>query len=218
MLDERDQALITLIQTGLPISATPYADLGEKLGMSENEVIARIKQLSEAKVIKRFGIVVRHHELGYRANAMTVWNIPDEIVTELGSCMGQFDFVTLCYRRPRRLPDWPYNLFTMIHGHDRAQVLARVEHLLNRCGMRGVAHQVLFSQRCFKQRGARYRLSAEEPLELDPALDRQAATLELTARLNATFERWIREDPGQWAWHQRRWRSVEELSRLSGAG
>jgi KDO2-lipid IV(A) lauroyltransferase len=67
-------------------------------------------------------------------------------------------------------------------------------------------------------RGARYRLSAEEPLELDPALDRQAATLELTARLNATFERWIREDPGQWAWHQRRWRSVEELSRLSGAG
>jgi DNA-binding Lrp family transcriptional regulator len=157
ILDERDQALITVIQTGLPISATPYADLGEKLGMHESEVIARIKQLSESKVIKRFGIVVRHHELGYQANAMTVWNIPDEIVTELGSCMGQFDFVTLCYRRPRRLPDWPYNLFTMIHGQNRDDVLANIQLLIERCELDEIQHDVLFSTRRFKQRGAIYR-------------------------------------------------------------
>ena len=156
-LDEQDQALITLIQTGLPISATPYADLAKELAMDESEVIARLKNLNESDVIKRFGVVVRHHELGYRANAMTVWDIPDEIVSEMGSCMGQFDFVTLCYRRPRRLPEWPYNLFTMIHGKDREDVLANIQLLAERCSLDDIKHEVLFSKRRFKQRGAIYR-------------------------------------------------------------
>jgi hypothetical protein len=87
---------------------------------------------------------------------MVVWDIPDDQVRTAGRCLGSVPFVTLCYRRPRRLPDWPYNLFTMIHGRDRDQVLERVEWLLDSCGMRDFAHRVLFSQRCFKQRGARY--------------------------------------------------------------
>ncbi len=157
VLDEQDQALITLIQTGLPLTPTPYADLGKKLNLDEKEVIQRIQDLNETKVIKRFGVVVRHHELGYRANAMTVWNLPDEAVSELGSCMGQFDFVTLCYRRPRRLPDWPYNLFTMIHGKDRDDVLANIQLLAERCNLDEIEHKVLFSTRRFKQRGAIYR-------------------------------------------------------------
>lgn len=156
-LDETDQALITLMQTGLPLSPTPYADLGEKLDISEQEVIQRIKDLNDTRVIKRLGVVVRHHELGYKANAMTVWNIPDEVVAELGVCMGQFDFVTLCYRRPRRLPEWPYNLFTMIHGKDRDDVLANIELLAKSCNLDDVEHKVLFSTRRFKQRGAIYR-------------------------------------------------------------
>lgn len=157
VLDKHDQALITLIQTGLPLTPTPYADLGKELHMDEKEVIQRIQNLKDAKVIKRFGVVVRHHELGYRANAMTVWNIADEAVSELGSCMGQFDFVTLCYRRPRRLPDWPYNLFTMIHGKDRDDVLANIELLAKRCHLKEIEYKVLFSTRRFKQRGAIYR-------------------------------------------------------------
>jgi len=157
VLDEQDQALITLIQTGLPLTPTPYADLGKQLNLDEEEVIQRIKSLNETKVIKRFGVVVRHHELGYRANAMTVWNISDEAVSELGSCMGQFDFVTLCYRRPRRLPDWPYNLFTMIHGKDRQDVLANIQLLAERCNLDEIEYKVLFSTRRFKQRGAIYR-------------------------------------------------------------
>lgn len=164
VLDEQDQALITLIQTGLPLTPTPYADLGKQLNLNEKEVIQRIKDLNETKVIKRFGVVVRHHELGYRANAMTVWNIPDEVVSEMGSCMGQFDFVTLCYRRPRRLPDWPYNLFTMIHGKDRDDVLANIQLLVERCSLSDVEHEVLFSKRRFKQRGAIYR-SVESKVE-----------------------------------------------------
>jgi len=157
VLDEQDQALITLMQRGLPLTATPYADLGKKLNLDEEDVIQRIQNLNEMNVIKRFGVVVRHHELGYRANAMTVWNIPDEAVSELGSCMGQFDFVTLCYRRPRRLPDWPYNLFTMIHGKDRNDVLANIQLLAVSCQLDEIEHKVLFSTRRFKQRGAIYR-------------------------------------------------------------
>lgn len=157
LFDEKDQKLITLIQTGLPITPTPYADLGKKLGMQESEVIERLKQLNETKIIKRFGVVVRHHELGYRSNAMTVWNIPDDMVSELGACMGQFDFITLCYRRPRRLPDWPYNLFTMIHGQDKDDVLENIELLRERCDLDDIEYQVLFSTRRFKQRGAIYR-------------------------------------------------------------
>jgi len=157
VLDKQDQALITLMQTGLPLTATPYADLGKKLNLDEADVIQRIKSLNEINIIKRFGVVVRHHELGYRANAMTVWNIPDETVSELGLCMGQFDFVTLCYRRPRRLPDWPYNLFTMIHGKDRDDVLENIQLLAKRCELGEIEHKVLFSTRRFKQRGAIYR-------------------------------------------------------------
>jgi len=157
VLDERDQDLITLIQTGLPISKTPYADLGKSLDMDEEEVITRLKGLIDDKVIKRLGVVVRHHELGYRANAMVVWDVPDDIISELGSCMGQFDFVTLCYRRPRRLPDWPYNLFTMIHGQDRDDVLENVQLLVESCDLNEIGHKALFSTRRFKQRGAIYR-------------------------------------------------------------
>ena len=162
VLDERDQALITLIQTGLPLSSTPYTDLGKSLGMDEEEVLERLKCLFENKVIKRFGVVVRHHELGYRANAMVVWDLPDDIVSEMGTCMGQFDFVTLCYRRPRRLPQWPYNLFTMIHGQDRDDVHENVRLLVENCALNDIEHKVLFSTRRFKQRGAIYRKTGKK--------------------------------------------------------
>ncbi len=157
VFDEQDQALITLIQSGLPLTPTPYADLGKQLDLDEQDVIQRIQNLNDSKVIKRFGVVVRHLELGYRANAMTVWNIADDVIGELGSCMGQFDFVTLCYRRPRRLPDWPYNLFTMIHGKDRDDVLSNIQLLAKRCNLDEIEYKVLFSTRRFKQRGAIYR-------------------------------------------------------------
>ncbi len=161
MLDDLDTALVTAIQTGLPLSVTPYADVGRQIGMSEAEVIARLQRLQQQGVIKRLGVVVRHHELGYRANAMTVWNIPDEQVSGLGACIGRFEFVTLCYRRPRRLPDWPYNLFTMIHGRDRGEVLGNIQLLAQRCGLESIQYEVLFSKRRFKQRGAIYTSGRE---------------------------------------------------------
>lgn len=156
LFDAIDLALLQAIEDGLPLASRPYAELGERLGLSEGEVLARFWLLQARGVIKRFGVVVRHHELGYRANAMVVWDVPDAQVSELGRRLGAFPFVTLCYRRPRRPPAWPYNLFTMIHGRDREQVLERVAELVAQCGLEQIPHRVLFSRRRFKQRGARY--------------------------------------------------------------
>jgi DNA-binding Lrp family transcriptional regulator len=152
--------LIAAIQAGLPLVAHPYAAVGAQAGMSEDAVIATLQKLVERNVIRRMGVVVRHHELGYRANAMVVWDIPDGVVSEVGTCLGGIEYVTLCYRRPRRLPAWRYNLFCMIHGRDRDEVLARVEAMRQGCGLAAIPFEVLFSTRRFKQCGARYARAA----------------------------------------------------------
>jgi len=177
-VDHIDAALVRDVQRGLPLVARPYAVIAEALEISEPEVIARLSRLMDTGTIKRFGVVVRHHELGYRANAMVVWALPEQRVGELGRCIGSFPFVTLSYRRPPRLPDWPYNLFTMIHGRDRASVLEQVEQIKERCGLHGIDSAVLFSGRRFKQRGARYGNPGtdahapprQQPHSLDPML------------------------------------------------
>ena len=160
-LDEVDQQLIRLIQHGLPLVSRPYAEVGTQLGLGEDAVIARIERLKHSGIIKRLGVVVRHRELGYRANAMVVWDVPDERIAELGRCLSQFSFVTLCYRRPRHLPQWRYNLFCMIHGQDREAVLENYHHLIECCGLEELPREVLFSRRRFKQRGAIYRPQPE---------------------------------------------------------
>lgn len=154
--DPRKLLLLQAVQVGLPLVHDPYAELGRKVGLSEAEVIRLLSDWLAAGVIKRLGVVVRHRSLGYDANAMVVWDVPDDKVGDVGRRMSAFDFVTLCYRRPRRGKLWPYNLFCMIHGKDRANVLAQTELLASSCGLTDVPHDVLFSRRCFKQRGARY--------------------------------------------------------------
>ena len=159
-----DQLLIDAISSGLPLVSRPYQAIAEQLGCSESDVIDGIENLMLRGDIKRFGIVVRHRELGYRANGMVVWDIPEDQVQTLGQKIGQFDFVTLCYQRPRRLPDWPYNLFSMVHGRDRNEVSDQVQTLVTLCNLQAVPHKILFSNRCFKQRGARYSQPALETM------------------------------------------------------
>jgi siroheme decarboxylase len=157
MIDFRDFQLLEAVQSGLPVCARPYQAIGKQIAMSEIEVIERLEKLKGAGLIKRLGVIVKHHALGYRANAMIVWDIPDEQVQELGQKISRFDFVTLCYQRPRSLPDWPYNLFCMIHGQDRKKVLQQLATLTEACQLDNFERDILFSQRCFKQRGARYQ-------------------------------------------------------------
>ncbi len=153
---ENDQLLIKIIQNGLPLVSRPYAAIGEQIGLTETEVIAKLNSLIETGIIKRFGIVVYHRKLGYRANAMVVWDIPDVKVNLIGQRLGKFEFVTLCYLRSRHLPDWPYNLYCMIHGMDKEVVLQKIAKLTEQCELNQFPQQILFSKHCFKQRGAVY--------------------------------------------------------------
>ena len=153
---QQTRALIHALEQGLPLSPRPYYELAKQLGMNEQQVIDEIARLQDAGIIKRMGVVVRHRKLGYRANAMVVWDIPDEMVSEVGCFMGSLPCVTLSYRRPRRLPQWPYNLFTMIHGASREQVLEKINELAGTYSLNRFKYKVLFSKTCYKQRGAHY--------------------------------------------------------------
>lgn len=155
-LSAEDRELIKIVQHGLPLVSRPYADIAARLSTTEQDVIRRLQKLINNGSIKRYGIVVRHRELGYKANGMVVWDIPDDSVSKLGSCIGKLSCVTLSYRRPRRLPDWPYNLFTMVHGRNREEVRRKVEEIVESCGLQDIDHTILFSTRRFKQRGASY--------------------------------------------------------------
>ena len=149
--------LIAAIQTGLPLCARPYQAISTQLGTSEESVIDSIRSMLDAGTIKRFGVIVRHHELGYSANAMVVWDVPDEQIDALGQRLGSHQAVTLCYQRPRRRPVWPYNLFCMIHGKERTQVLDTIDACVDELSLHTLPREVLFSGRRFKQCGARYR-------------------------------------------------------------
>ena len=168
-VDATDRKLIAAIEDGLPLVSEPYHEIGRQLGLSDDEVIIRLIRLMDEGVIKRFGLVVRHHELGYRANAMVVWDVPDKSVDHIGHQAAMKDYVTLCYRRPRRLPKWPFNLFCMIHGKDRASVRKLISCLNHETELGAYPSAVLFSRRRFKQRGARYgHTSDAEVVPLDP--------------------------------------------------
>jgi len=155
-IGDGERRLISVLQEGLPLFARPFALIAESVGASESAVLTHIGNWIEEGAIKRFGVVVRHHELGYTANAMLVHDIPDERVGELGRSLAEEPAVTLCYRRPRQAPQWPYNLFCMIHGRERSEVEGVIADLRHRHGLNDCAHDVLFSLTRFKQKGARY--------------------------------------------------------------
>ncbi|MBP9655659.1 MAG: Lrp/AsnC family transcriptional regulator [Rhodocyclaceae bacterium] len=155
-IGEIERRLISVLQEGLPMFIRPFQLIAGRVGTSEAEVLGRIQRWLEDGAIKRFGVVVRHHELGFRANAMLVHDIPDERVSEIGRALAEEQAVTLCYRRPRCLPEWPYNLFCMIHGRERGEVEATIAELRQRHGLENYAHETLFSLTRFKQNGARY--------------------------------------------------------------
>ena len=160
---------ISALQGGLMITDRPFLVLAEQTGMIEESVISRIAGLVEDDTIRRFGVVVRHHELGYGANAMCVWDVPDNAVDSLGRKAAEWPQVTLCYQRPRCLPRWRFNLFCMIHGKSRQKVIDQKDSLIEQLGIQTLPHEVLFSGRRFKQRGAFYRQPAVTDVPLNAA-------------------------------------------------
>ncbi|MFO8045378.1 MAG: AsnC family protein [Halomonas sp.] len=155
-----ERRLRALIEQGLPLVPRPWQALAEQCDLPEHMVMACIRRWQAEGLIKRLGLVVRHRPLGITANAMVVWDVPDLDVAELGRCLSAEPVVTLCYRRPRRLPDWPYNLFCMIHGTHRERVLTALDEIIERQGLQAIPRRVLFSLKAYRQRGGRY--TAEE--------------------------------------------------------
>ncbi len=154
-LDALDRAIVAATQSGLPLTPTPYADVAAAVGCDEAEVITRLGRMLEAGVVRRIGAVPNHYRLGLSHNGMTVWDVDDAEVDRLGALIGALDFVTHCYRRPRALPDWPYNLFAMVHGRSRDEVEAKRAEIADLLGPAIRAADILYSTRILKKTGLR---------------------------------------------------------------
>ena len=154
-IDAIDRAIIVATQEGLPLVACPYDVIAEQLQLPAEEVMQRIRRMQGNGVIRRIGVVPNRYALGYRANGMSVWNVPDEHVDRLGEQVGKFDFVSHCYRRPRCLPQWPYNLFAMVHGKSRDEVEEKVGKIAGLLGEYALGHDILYSTRILKKTGLR---------------------------------------------------------------
>ena len=154
-LDKVDRAIILATQEGLPLVPQPYHAVAGQVGVSPDEVMKRLNAMLESGVIRRIGAVPNHYALGYKANGMTVWDVADERIDALGERIGQLDFVSHCYQRPRHLPDWPYNFFAMVHGHDRAEVEHMALQIAALLGDASRGHETLYSTRILKKTGLR---------------------------------------------------------------
>jgi DNA-binding Lrp family transcriptional regulator len=154
-LSDFDRRLIAATQGGLPLLPRPYEAVGAMLGVSGEAVRERLAGMLAEGLIRRIGAVPNHYKLGFTANGMTVWDVDDMRVDALGAAIGALPGVSHCYRRPRHRPDWPYNLFAMVHGRSRdevAQQAARIEALLGDA-CRG--HDILYSTAILKKTGLR---------------------------------------------------------------
>jgi siroheme decarboxylase len=149
-----ERALAALVEGGLPLLPRPYAAWARQLGGSAQAVTDTLARWQHDGTLRRFGVVVRHHELGYAANAMTVFDVPDDEVDARGAALAREAGVTLAYRR-ERATDWPYNLYCMVHGRDREAVREMLHGVIERAGLQACRREVLFSCRRFKQEGAR---------------------------------------------------------------
>ncbi len=154
-LDPIDRAIVVATQDGLPLMDKPYHEVARQVGISADEVMNRMERLLHAGAIRRIGVVPNHYALGYRFNGMTVWDVADENIPEAGRLVGDLDFVSHCYHRPRHLPDWPYSLFAMIHAKERPDADALVERIAAVLGDLSRGHLVLFSSRILKKTGLR---------------------------------------------------------------
>jgi len=154
-IDATDRRLILATQAGLPLTPQPYHRLAEQLGLTADDVMQRLARMLQSGIIRRVGAVPNHYRLGYTANGMSVWDVEDAKVDALGAQVGALDYVSHCYLRERRMPAWRYNLFAMVHGHDRAEVEDKVVRIAAVLGNASSAHDVLYSSRILKKTGLR---------------------------------------------------------------
>ncbi len=152
-LDPSDIRILSVLQDDIPLVERPFAALAEKIGLSEEEFLKKLKGLLERGLIRRFGATIRHDRSGYKANAMVAWQVPEERLEEVGQLMAETPGVTHCYAR--RAPDfWPYTLYTMVHGPDEESCLALIQEMSLKTGVK--TYEILFTEREFKRSTRRY--------------------------------------------------------------
>ncbi len=154
-IDEVDRRIIQATQAGIPLTPRPYHTIAEQVGLTSEEVMARLKRMLAEGMIRRIAAVPNHYQLGYRANGMSVWKVPDEQIDELGKQMGALEFVSHCYHRPTHPPLWNYNLFAMVHGKTREEVEYKVHQMSDLLGKYDLGHEILYSTRILKKTGLR---------------------------------------------------------------
>jgi DNA-binding Lrp family transcriptional regulator len=154
-IDEFDRAIIRATQAGLPLTHAPYETVGQEVGLTQQEVMARMARMLDDGIIRRIGAVPNHYALGFLGNGMTVWDVDDEAAQDLGVIIGNLDFVSHAYLRPRHRPHWPYNLFAMAHGRDRSEVASKAEIIRTLLGEHCRSGEILYSTRILKKTGLR---------------------------------------------------------------
>lgn len=153
MLDDLDKKIIVIMQEDFPIVAEPYLEIAEKLGISEDELLKRLKGYQQSGKIRKMGAVLRHREVGYAANALCAWIVPEERIKEIGEMLAKDAVVSHCYARVSQ-PDWPYNFYTMLHAHTREQCKVIAQDIAERVGLQ--EYTMLFSTREWKKISMQY--------------------------------------------------------------
>jgi len=156
-LQALDRRIVLATQSGLPLDPQPYHRIAEQLNVDVALIKERLSSMLQSGKIRRIAAVPNHYKLGFSSNGMSVWNVPDERISELGRRVGELDFVSHCYHRPRHPPEWMYNLFAMVHGRDRSEVEDKVEQIANLLSEDCSDHDVLFSTRILKKTGFRLK-------------------------------------------------------------
>ena len=154
-LDTLDLAIVRYTQTGLALMPRPYHQVARQVGGTPAQVMQRLQRMLDLGVIRRIAAVPNHYAIGYVANGMSVWDVEDAQVDELGHTLARSGLVSHCYLRARHPPQWPYNLFAMVHGRDRGEAEAKLRAIAGILGGAVRAHEVLYSSRILKKTGLR---------------------------------------------------------------
>ena len=151
-MDSIDIQIIKITQDGIHIISEPFKEIAKHIGIPEDEIVERINNLQYKGVIRRFGASIGHRIIGFTANAMCTWNVPDERLEDIGAIMAGFPEVTHCYERPKK-KDWTYNLYTMVHAYSRDDCRKVAKQISRATGIKD--YKILFSEKEFKKTGVR---------------------------------------------------------------
>jgi siroheme decarboxylase len=152
-LSELEVAAIRVVQDDLPLVERPFAAYGELIGCDESTVLDLLSSFKERKLMRRFAAVMNHRSAGFKANAMGVWAVPDDELEQVGPQMAGFALVSHCYRRPT-YDDWPYSIFTMVHGKNAKDCETTIAAIRDETGIDEYA--LLWSIKEYKKTRVRY--------------------------------------------------------------